>query len=98
MRTVTITDDQRNITNYEKTLEANIASDKPRSKALLDAFWKHAEGEGGLAKPIYRPVIAIGLDKTAKIISGHGEDQIIGSADGTTLTGAEFVNAAMEGA
>ena len=98
MRTVTITDDQRNITNYEKTLEANISSDKPRSKALLDAFWKHAEGEGGLAKPIYRPVIAIGLDKTAKIISGHGEDQIIGSADGTTLTGAEFVNAAMEGA
>ncbi|MGP5004263.1 HNH endonuclease signature motif containing protein [Corynebacterium casei] len=97
MRTVTITDDQRNITNYEKTLEANITSDKPRSKALLDAFWKHAEGESGIAKPIYRPVIAIGLDKTAKIISGHGDDQLVGSTDGTTLTGAEFVNAAMEG-
>ena len=55
MRTVTITDDQRNITNYEKTLEANISSDKPRSKALLDAFWKHAEGEGALLNPFTVP-------------------------------------------
>ncbi|WP_287135968.1 hypothetical protein [Corynebacterium sp.] len=38
------------------------------------------------------------MDKTTKVISGHSDDQLIGSTDGTTPTGAEFVNAAMEGA
>src|SRR5699024_12829493 len=35
---------------------------------------------------------------SAKIFSGEGDDVNVGASDGTTMTGAEIANAAMEGA
>ena len=101
LRTISITDTQRRITDLEKTLDAGIKhdEDQPRSEALLEPFWDLIEGKGtGLIKPEYRTVIAIGLDDFAKVSCGKGDDVIIGLSDGTTMTGAEFINAAMEGA
>ncbi|PQM75138.1 HNH endonuclease signature motif containing protein [Corynebacterium sp. J010B-136] len=100
LRTISITDTQRRITDLEKTLDAAIKDDdQPRSEALLEPFWDLVEGNGtGHIKPEYRTVIAIGLDDFANVSCGKGEDVIIGLSDGTTMTGAEFINAAMEGA
>ncbi|PQM74984.1 HNH endonuclease signature motif containing protein [Corynebacterium sp. J010B-136] len=101
LRTISITDTQRRITDLEKTLDAGIKhdEDQPRSEALLEPFWDLVEGNGtGLIKPEYRTVIAIGLDDFAKVSCGKGDEVIIGLSDGTTMTGAEFINAAMEGA
>ncbi|PQM74527.1 HNH endonuclease signature motif containing protein [Corynebacterium sp. J010B-136] len=101
LRTISITDTQRRITDLEKTLDAGIKhdEDQPRSKALLEPFWDLVKGNGtGLIKPEYRTVIAIGLDDFAKVSCGRGDDVIIGLSDGTTMTGAEFINAAMKGA
>ena len=100
LRTISITDTQRRITDLEKTLDAAIKDDdQPRSEALLEPFWNLVEGGGtGLIKPEYRTVIALGLDNSAKIFSGEGDDVNVGASDGTTMTGAEIVNAAMEGA
>ncbi|PQM74281.1 HNH endonuclease signature motif containing protein [Corynebacterium sp. J010B-136] len=100
LRTISITDTQRRITDLEKTLDAAITDeDQPRSEALLEPFWDLVEGNGtGLIKPEYRTVIAIGLDDFAKVSCGKGNDVIIGLSDGTTMTGAEFINAVMEGA
>ncbi|MGO3172668.1 MAG: HNH endonuclease signature motif containing protein [Corynebacterium casei] len=98
MVTMSITDTQRRITDFEKTLDAIETSSEPRSKALLEAFWKHIDGGGGVLKPEYRTVIAIGLDQSATIIRGEGDESIIGASDGTTMTGAEIVNLAMSGA
>ncbi|WP_313549739.1 HNH endonuclease signature motif containing protein, partial [Corynebacterium sp.] len=61
-------------------------------------FWKHIDGGGGVIKPEYRTVIAIGLDDFAKISCGNGDEVVVGLSDGTTMTGAELVNAALEGA
>ncbi|NME88762.1 HNH endonuclease [Corynebacterium stationis] len=99
LRTISITDTQRRITDLEKTLDAAIKDDdQPRSEALLEPFWNLVEGGGtGLIKPEYRTVIAIGLDDFAKVSCGKGEDVIVALSDGTTMTGAEFINAAMEG-
>ncbi|PQM74350.1 HNH endonuclease signature motif containing protein [Corynebacterium sp. J010B-136] len=100
LRTISITDTQRRITDLEKTLDAGIKhdDDQPRSEALLEPFWDLIEGNGtGLIEPEYRTVIAIGLDDFAKVSCGKGDDVIIGLSDGTTMTGAEFINAAMEG-
>jgi len=99
LRTISITDTQRKITDLEKTLDAAITDeDQPRSEALLEPFWDLAEGNGtGLIKPEYRTVIAIGLDDFAKVSCGEGEDVVVALSDGTTMTGAEFINAAMEG-
>ena len=101
LRTISITDTQRRITDLEKTLDAGIKhdEDQPRSEALLEPFWDLVEGTGtGLIKPEYRTVIAIGLDDYAKVSCGKGEDVVVALSDGTTMTGAEFINAAMEGA
>ena len=99
LRTISITDTQRRVTDLEKTLDAAITNaDQPRSEALLEPFWDLIEGKGtGLIKPEYRTVIAIGLDDFAKVSCGRGDDVIIGLSDGTTMTGVEFINAAMEG-
>ncbi|WP_191373222.1 HNH endonuclease signature motif containing protein [Corynebacterium stationis] len=99
LRTISITDTQRKITDLEKTLDAAIKDDdQPRSEALLEPFWNLVEGGGtGLIKPEYRTVIAIGLNDFAKVSCGRGDEVIIGLSDGTTMTGAEFINAAMEG-
>ncbi|AMJ45442.1 HNH endonuclease signature motif containing protein [Corynebacterium stationis] len=99
LRTISITDTQRRITDLEKTLDAAIKDDdQPRSEALLEPFWDLVEGTGtGLIKPEYRTVIAIGLDDFAKVSCGKGEEVIVALSDGTTMTGAEFINAAMEG-
>ena len=69
LRTISITDTQRKITDLEKTLDAAIKDDdQPRSEALLEPFWNLIEGGGtGLIKPEYRTVIAIGLDDFAKV-------------------------------
>ena len=100
LRTISITDTQRRITDLEKTLDAAITSDEqPRSEALLEPFWDLVEGGGtGLIKTAYRTVIAIGLDDFAKVSCGAGDEVIVALSDGTTMTGAEFINAAMEGA
>ena len=100
LRTISITDTQRRITDLEKTLDAAISeSDQLRSEALLKPFWDLVEGNGtGLIKPEYRTVIALGLDQSAEVFSGTGSESVIGLSDGTTMTGAEIVNAAMEGA
>ena len=99
LRTISITDTQRRITDLEKTLDAAIKDDdQPRSEALLEPFWDLVEGGGtGLIKPEYRTVIAIGLDDFAKVSCGKGEDVVVALSDGTTMTGAEFINAAMAG-
>ena len=99
LRTISITDTQRKVTDLEKTLDAAIKDDdQPRSEALLEPFWNLVEGGGtGLIKPEYRTVIAIGLEDYAKVSCGKGDEVIIALSDGTTMTGAEFINAAMEG-
>ncbi|MEY8577088.1 HNH endonuclease signature motif containing protein [Corynebacteriaceae bacterium 6-324] len=98
MRTMTVTDAQRRITDLEKTLDAIETTEQPRKKALLEAFWKHIDGGGGILKPEYRTVIAIGLDDFAKITCGNGDEVVAGLSDGTSMTGAGIVNAAISGA
>src|SRR5699024_2412297 len=100
LRNISITDTPRRITGLEKTLDAAIKHEgQPRSEALLEPFWHLVEGTGtGLIRPEYRTVIALGLDDVAKVSCGRGNDVIVALSDGTTMTGAEFIYAAMEGA
>lgn len=109
MCTVTVTDTQRRITDFEKTLDAvsevrasNAAPGsqtvaKKRSRELLDSLWEHLDSGAGLMTPAYRTVIAIGLEDCVKVLRGEGNDVIIALSDGTTMTGAEMLSALMAG-
>ena len=98
MVTMTVIDTQRRITDLTKTLDAIETTEQPRKKALLEAFWKLIDGGGGVLQPKYHTVIGIGLDQSATILRGEGDESIIGASDGTTMTGAEIVNLAISGA
>src|SRR5699024_12575873 len=53
LRTISITDTQRRITDLEKTLDVGVKhdEDQPRSEALLEPFWELVDGNGiGLIK------------------------------------------------
>src|SRR5699024_4871155 len=56
LRTISITDTQRRITDLEQTLDAAITNDEqPRSEALFEPFWDLVQGKGtGLIRPEYR--------------------------------------------
>src|SRR5699024_6315928 len=65
LRTISITDTQRRITDLEKTLDAGIKhhEHQPRSVALMVTFWDLVEGgDTGLIKPEYHCVIAISIE------------------------------------
>src|SRR5699024_10151720 len=99
MRTISMTDTQRRITDLEKTLDTAIRDEnQPRSEALLDAFWDQVNGNGAVLQPAYRTVIAIVLDDFASVISGCGDDVMVSRSDGITMTGTELVEAALAGA
>src|SRR5699024_6168772 len=111
MRTMTVTDEQREITDFEKTLDAVCAAGKkgaddaasasnagtqdvvPRSGALRTAIWQHLRDGGVVIKPPYSTFIAIGVDDAFRILSGRGDDVVLGLSDGTTMTGAEYLAA-----
>src|SRR5699024_6909610 len=91
LRTISITDTQRRITDLEKTLDAGIKhdEDQPRSEALLDPFWDLVEGTcTGLIRPEHRTLIAIGLENFKRVSCGKGEDVVVALSDGTTMTGS----------
>ena len=44
-----------------------------------------------IAPAVPRPLILIPLDEHINIMKGHGNDVILGLTDGTTMTGAEFL-------
>lgn len=100
MRTMTITDEQRRLTDFEKTLDAVIKDhniDGERRQSLLKGLWTLLESDGGTLTPAYQTVIAIGLKDSMKILRGEGDDVVIGLSDGTTMTGAELASAAIAG-
>src|SRR5699024_979133 len=99
LRTISITDTQRKITDLERTLDAAIKDkDQPRSEALLEPFWDLVEGGGtGLIKPENSIVIAINLDDFDKVRSGRDDKDIVALSDGTTMYDAEFIYSSIEG-
>ena len=102
MRSMTVTDSQRRITDLEKTLDAVSAADEQaglqkRSETLLSALWQHLDSRAGLIEPTYRTVIAVGLNDCVDILSGRGDEVVLGLSDGTTMTGAEMLAALMAG-
>ena len=97
MRTMVITDTEREITDLEKSLDTiaqQQSPETPRREGLLDALRTRLQ-RGGTFRPTYSTVIAIGLDDVAKISAGLVDDITVGLSDGTTMTGQELVDAAL---
>jgi len=66
-------------------------------QAMADALVRHVAG--GVGEPTPPPVVTqvvIGLPDYLQILRGDGDDVLLGLTDGTTITGAEWLNRHMQ--
>lgn len=102
MRSVYITGDQHEITDLEVTLDAlreKEFANLPRTAGLLKAWWKHLRSGAGLVKRTYTTAIVMGVDDAIKVLTQApgAEEALFALTDGTTMTGADYLTAQLDG-
>ena len=86
----------------EYALRQRVTGDGPAGPQMYETFMTmlglrpDAQGEGDpapaqVAPAVPRPLILVPLPDYITIISGDGDDTILGLTDGTTMTGAEYL-------
>lgn len=89
---VIITGDEHVIADLEANLRAGINHDLPVGPQMAEAFEKLMRSGEGVPAAAPRPLILVPAPHLSAITHGHGDDIILGLTNGTTMTGAEFVN------
>ena len=90
--TVTLTMDERTAADLKFAAYQDLDPSKPIGPQLLKAIVALLRDGGGVAKAVPRPLLLIGLDQHVQILNGEGDEVILGLTDGTTMTGAEYLN------
>ena len=105
-RSMTVTADERLLSDTEQFLRDGIDSSKPAMPQMASRFEDLLRGnlegnsEGntdgapvtGVPHAQPRPLVLVGLPDFVDIVRGSGDEVILGLTDGTTMTGAEFLN------
>ncbi|MCT1683309.1 HNH endonuclease [Corynebacterium appendicis] len=107
-RSMTVTADERLLADTEHFLRDGIDSSKPampqmasRLENLLrgnlgDNFGGNPDGAPAPATGVPhshpRPLVLVGVPDFVSIVRGDGDEVVLGLTDGTTMTGAEFLN------
>lgn len=98
-RSMTVTADERLLADTEHFLRDGIDTSKPampQMSAKLQELLRGNVGEsgsgGGVPHARPRPMVLVGLPDFVSIIRGEGDEVILGLTDGTTMSGAEFLN------
>lgn len=98
VRTMRVTASERDLADLEHALLRGL---QPRTSAgshMLAQFLRlmrgagGAEGTVGVAHAAPRPLLLIPLPAWTKLLGGSGDDVTLGLTDGTTMSGAEFLN------
>ena len=91
-RTVVITADERDVADLEAALMHGVDRSQPLARQLLAHFLALIRNGGGVPHAVPRPLLLVGLPDYVKIVEGRGDDVVLGLSDGTTMTGAQYVN------
>lgn len=99
-RTMTVTADERDLADLEHVLSRELDPDAPIAQQMLARFLTlMRDGAGaGIPHAVPRPVVVVPVDALAKIVRGAGDDVVLGLSDGTTITGAEYLQRFLAGA
>ena len=89
---VVIMGDEHVMADLEAYTRTGINPDLPAGPQMAEAFEKLMRSREGVPAAAPRPLILVPAPHLSTIIHGHGDDIILGLTDGTTMTGAEFVN------
>lgn len=98
-RTMTVTADERDLADLEHAVTRDLDPSKPAAPQMLQPFLDIMRGDGaGVPRAVPRPLLLIPLPDWVTINDGGGDDTVLGLTDGTTITGAEFLNTHYTGA
>ena len=89
---ITIDTTDRNAADLEHRLRQDIDPAMPAAAQMEEAFWRIVEGTtGGVVAATPRPIVMVPIDTHARILAGSGDDVVLTLTDGTTMTGAEYL-------
>lgn len=91
-RTMTVTADERDLADLEFALTRGLNPRTPAAPQMADAFVRLMREGGGVARAVPRPLLLVPLPEWVRILGGKGNDTVLGLSDGTTTTGAAFLN------
>ena len=91
MRTMTVTYNERDLADLEHMLRAAISDDEPAAAQLADALFRVLRDGSALPRTTFRPMILVPVHDYLRIMGGAGDDVQLMLTDGTTMTGAEFL-------
>jgi len=89
---ITIDTTDRNAADLEHRLRQDIDPAMPAAAQMEEAFWRIVEGTtGGVVAAAPRPIVMVPIDTHARILAGGGDDVVLTLTDGTSMTGAEYL-------
>lgn len=105
-RSMTVIADERLLADTEQFLRDGIDTSKPAMPQMVSGFEDLLRGNlrgnpdgnpdgapaAGVPHAQPRPLVLVGLPDFVDIVRGEGDEVILGLTDGTTMTGAEFLN------
>lgn len=83
--------DERFLADLEAALRRGIDTAKPASPQMLERFVALLRNGDSVPAASPTPLILVPLDDHVRILAGDGDETILGLTDGTTVTGAEYL-------
>ena len=91
MRSLIWTYYERDLADLEHLLRKMIDSADPAAEQLAHALQRLLRDGEGVPRAAFRPILLLPMPDYTRILAGDGDDITIVSTDGTTMTGAEFL-------
>lgn len=92
MRSCHIVAPERFLADLEALLSADLDKSLPPGPQLLANFIALLHDGSRVPTAAPTPLLLVPLDVHRKILQGEGDDTVLGMTDGTTMTGAEYLN------
>ena len=91
MRTMILTYNERDLADLEHLLRQLIDADDPAAAQMAHTLIRILRDGKGVPKANFRPIILVPIADWARIQSGHADEVTLICTDGTTMTGAEYM-------
>ena len=91
-RSMMVTTHERDIADIEFNVTRNVDPTRPVAPQLVEPFMSLIRNGGtGVAHAVPRPLLLVPLPDYTRIVAGNGDEVVLGLSDGTTITGADYL-------
>lgn len=90
--TMTLTTDEHFMADLKHAVSQGLDPSRPAAPQMAAAVVELLRGGGGVPEAAPRPLLLVGLADHVKIMAGEGDEITLGLTNGTTITGAEYLN------